>query len=203
MLHHFIIKVLNCYHPLCSSLQCPPPLFLSGNLGLHFWAIFLSYFVDDFFLSLFFLFYLLDSCDPDVNTSRTVSLVFSPVSVCLCSALRDFFNFTLHPICWICFISAIMFPRVPFVSEQSFCILIVSCLFQVSLVAQMIKNLPAMQEIWFNPWVGKIPWRRKWLPTPVFMPGEFHGQRSLVGYSPWDRRVRHDRATNTYTFFFF
>ena len=36
----------------------------------------------------------------------------------------------------------------------------------------------------FNPWVGKIPWRRKWQPTPVFLPGESHGQRSLVGYSP-------------------
>ena len=37
----------------------------------------------------------------------------------------------------------------------------------------------------FDPWVGKIPWRRKWQPTPVFLPGEFCGQRSLVGYSPW------------------
>ena len=36
----------------------------------------------------------------------------------------------------------------------------------------------------FDPWVGKIPWRRKWQPTPVFFPGESHGQRSLVGYSP-------------------
>ena len=35
----------------------------------------------------------------------------------------------------------------------------------------------------FNPWVGKIPWRRKWQPTPVYLPGKFHGQRSLVGYS--------------------
>ena len=34
------------------------------------------------------------------------------------------------------------------------------------------------------PWVGMIPWRREWLPTPVILPGEFHGQRSLVGYSP-------------------
>ena len=34
-------------------------------------------------------------------------------------------------------------------------------------------------------WVGKIPWRRKWQPTPVFLPGESHGLRSLVGYSPW------------------
>ena len=35
------------------------------------------------------------------------------------------------------------------------------------------------------PGVGKIPWRRQWQPTPAFLPGEFHGQRSLVGYSPW------------------
>ena len=37
----------------------------------------------------------------------------------------------------------------------------------------------------FSPWVGKIPWRRKWQPTPVFLSGKSHGQRSLVGYSPW------------------
>ena len=36
-----------------------------------------------------------------------------------------------------------------------------------------------------NPWVKKIPWRRKWQPIPVFLPGESHGQRSLMGYSPW------------------
>ena len=49
----------------------------------------------------------------------------------------------------------------------------------------------------FNPWVRKIPWRRKQQPTPLFFPGEFHGQRSLAGYSPWGHRVRHDLATNT------
>ena len=37
----------------------------------------------------------------------------------------------------------------------------------------------------FDPWVGKIPWRRKWQHAPVYLPGKFHGQRSLVGYSPW------------------
>ena len=36
----------------------------------------------------------------------------------------------------------------------------------------------------FDPWVGKISWKREWLPTPVFLPGESHGQRSLAGYSP-------------------
>ena len=49
----------------------------------------------------------------------------------------------------------------------------------------VVKNLPAMQETWFNPWVRKMPQGRKWQPTPVFLPGEFHVQRSLEGYSPW------------------
>ena len=40
----------------------------------------------------------------------------------------------------------------------------------------------------FNPWVGKIPWRRKWHPTPVLLPGKSHRLRSLVGYSPWCRK---------------
>ena len=47
----------------------------------------------------------------------------------------------------------------------------------------------------FHPWVRKIPWRRKWQPTPVFLPGESHRQRSLVGYSPWGRKwVGYDLA---------
>ena len=40
----------------------------------------------------------------------------------------------------------------------------------------------------FDPWVGKIPWRWKWQPTPVFLPRKSHGQRSMVGYSPWDHK---------------
>ena len=47
-----------------------------------------------------------------------------------------------------------------------------------------------------DPWVRKIPWRKKGQPTPVFLPGEFHGQRSVVGYSVWGRRVGYDLATN-------
>ena len=39
-------------------------------------------------------------------------------------------------------------------------------------------------DLGFNPWFGKIPWRREWQPTPIFLPGEFYGQGSLVGYSP-------------------
>ena len=40
----------------------------------------------------------------------------------------------------------------------------------------------------FNSWAGKIPWRRAWQPTPVFVTGKSHGQRSLVNYSPWGRK---------------
>ena len=40
----------------------------------------------------------------------------------------------------------------------------------------------------FDPWVGKIPWRRTWQPAPVFLPGESHGQRSLGSYSPWNHK---------------
>jgi len=44
----------------------------------------------------------------------------------------------------------------------------------------------------FNLWVRMIPWQREWPLTPVFLPGEFHGQRRLVGYSPGSQRVRND-----------
>ena len=52
----------------------------------------------------------------------------------------------------------------------------------------MVKNLSAMQETWFDPWVRKILWRREWLHIPVFLPGEFHGERNLVGYCPWGHK---------------
>jgi len=57
-------------------------------------------------------------------------------------------------------------------------------------MAQTVKNLPAMQETWVpspslipesDPWVRKIPWQREWPLTPIFLLGEFHGQRSLMG----------------------
>ena len=48
----------------------------------------------------------------------------------------------------------------------------------------------------FDPWVEKIPWRRKWQPTLVFLSGKFHGQSSLAGYSPWGhKRVTHNLGT--------
>ena len=84
-----------------------------------------------------------------------------------------------------------------------------------SISSSMDMNLSKLWEIWgfpggsdvkriclqcrkpgFDPWVRKISWRREWLPIPVFLSGEFHGQRSLVSYSPWGpQRVRHHLAT--------
>ena len=45
-----------------------------------------------------------------------------------------------------------------------------------------------LKRLEFNPWVGKIPWRREWLLTPVFLLGESYEQRNLAGYSPWGRK---------------
>ena len=55
----------------------------------------------------------------------------------------------------------------------------------------MVKNLPASRTSrrhQFDPWIGKISWRRAWQPTLVFLPGESHRQRSLASYSPWGRK---------------
>ena len=55
----------------------------------------------------------------------------------------------------------------------------------------VVKNLPANAgdlRCGFDLWVRKIPWRRTWQPTPVFLPGECYGLRSLAGYNPWDHK---------------
>ena len=53
----------------------------------------------------------------------------------------------------------------------------------------MVKNLPAVQDTWVWSWVRKIPWRKRWHPIPVLLPGKSHGQSSLEGCSPWGRWV--------------
>ena len=63
----------------------------------------------------------------------------------------------------------------------------------------MVKNQPANaagpRDAGFDPWVRKIPWSQKWQLTPVFLPGKFHGWRSVTSDSPWDCRVGHDWVT--------
>ena len=65
-----------------------------------------------------------------------------------------------------------------------------------SQVALVVKNPPTnagnIRDASLTPGPGRSPWRREWQPTPIFLSGEYHGQRSLEGYSPWDHRVRHD-----------
>ena len=68
------------------------------------------------------------------------------------------------------------------------------CIPEAFHVVPVVENPPANRRhkpCRFDPWVGKIPWSRKWQPTPVFLPGKFHGQRSLEGY----QGARHDWMT--------
>ena len=70
----------------------------------------------------------------------------------------------------------------------------------------MVKNLPATQKnMGLIPGSGRFPWRRQWQPTPVFLTGETHGQRSPVGCSPWGRTESDmtERYTTTNLFHFF
>ena len=60
----------------------------------------------------------------------------------------------------------------------------------------MVKNLPAMQETWV--WEDP-PWRRNWQPIPIYLPGEFHGQRSLASYSPWGHKEPDRIEQHTHT----
>ena len=75
---------------------------------------------------------------------------------------------------------------------QIICQIYVNCLFQgASPVAQWLRiclRCRRHRRPGFDPWVGKMPRRRAWQPTPVLLPGESHGQRSLVGYSPWGHK---------------
>ena len=93
---------------------------------------------------------------------------------------------TYHPFCGWFF--KILFLRALWFGPRCF-------LDKVSLVAQTVKNLSAMQETAFNPWVGKSSWRRAWQPTPVFLPGESHWAEKPGGLQSMElQRVRHDWA---------
>ena len=81
-------------------------------------------------------------------------------------------------------------PRVTF--SKNIFISIYLCILMGFPGGAVVNNPPAnagdIKRLGFDPWVRKIPCRRAWQPTPVFLPGECHGQRSLVGYSPWDSK---------------
>ena len=70
--------------------------------------------------------------------------------------------------------------------------------FRDPLVARTVKYMPVMQETQVQSLGREDPLEKKMATTSVFLPGEFHGQRRLVGYHPWGCRVRHDRVTITF-----
>ena len=69
-------------------------------------------------------------------------------------------------------------------------------IFRTSQLALVVKNLPVsagdIRRCRFDAWVQKIPWRRAWQPTPVLLPGESQGQKSLAGCSPWVAELGHN-----------
>ena len=75
--------------------------------------------------------------------------------------------------------------------ESYFCVLLFSVTCCIGLPWWLSSKQSACQcrRHKFDPWVRKIPWRRKWQPMPIFLPGKIHGQRSLAGYSPWGCKV--------------
>ena len=68
----------------------------------------------------------------------------------------------------------------------------------VKLLLGFLAGSPAMWEMQVQSWVRKIPWRRAWQPTPVGLPGESHGQRSLVGFGSWGLRESGTAEANEY-----
>ena len=143
-----------------SDIQC-------ANIFAHSLAC--HYFVDYFLCS----------------TRAIVSLVY----FCFCCLniwdhIKKMISLTLARSMFLTFSSrSFMISGITFKSLIHFRFILVSGV--ASLVAQMVKSPPEMQEIrvWSLGW--EDPRKREWLPTPVFLPGESHGQRSMAGYSPW------------------
>ena len=143
-----------------SDIQCTN--IFAHSLGCH-------YFVDYFLCS----------------TRAIVPLVY----FCFCCLsiwdhISNIISMTLSRIMFLTFSSrSFMISGITFKSLIHFQFIFVSGV--ASSVAQMVKNPPEMQgiRVWSLGW--EDPWKREWLPTPEFLPGEFHGQRSLAGHSPW------------------
>ena len=93
--------------------------------------------------------------------------------------LKDYVSSVFHHFYAHCFVqNSVAWPQ-PYLLGRAF---------QVAQRLESTCQCRRHKTCMFNPWVGKIPWRRKWQPTPVFLAGEFHEQRSLVGYSPWGHK---------------
>jgi len=114
-----------------------------------------------------------------------------------CSSVHG--TFQARVLEWVAISFSIRLGRIGKSLGLSFCgsgwvVLVVECRLINCPICWWEFILASSKETWVWSQVGKIPWRRKWQPTVVFLHGKFHGQRSLVGYSPWGRRVRDDWA---------
>ena len=115
---------------------------------------------------------------------------------CVCPVLCQFcfspnskwWTFLCVPRCYYC---CLIFHSIPYAHPV---------VLLASLVAQLVKSPPAVPETRVQSLGREDPQEKGMRPSPVFLPGESHGQRSLSGYSPWGhKRVRHDWAANTFT----
>ena len=112
----------------------------------------------------------------NITPSSTIRNIYLPDFICFKCNLQGPFYF-----------SSFDFRILAFLTLFCFYYYLFFIAIKITYVAQWWKNLPANagdRRCGFDLWVGKILWRRKWQPTPVFLPGKFHGQRSLAGYSP-------------------
>ena len=91
-------------------------------------------------------------------------------------------------LCFSQFLVLVLFPLPSFQSLVFLKFLLLALFFFFFMRVLLTPSLLQFSIIIFDPCVGKIPWRRKWQPSPVFLPGAFYGQRSLVGYRPWGRK---------------
>ena len=142
-------------------------LFTSSNLAsitspIHNWVLFLLWFHPSFFLELFLHWSPVAYCAPTDLRSSSVSVL----SFCL---FMLFMGFSRQE----------SWSGLPFPSPVDLTLADVSDSKSICLECRSLG---------FNPWVRKIPWRRKWQPTPVLLPGKFHGWRSPMGCSPWGHK---------------
>ena len=124
------------------------------------------------------LWYLGSVAPQHVESSWTGDQICAPWTHIPCVAGR--FLFSVPPGKFSCWFQSFALYLI-FVSLINLCL-------SMFLLGSDDKELLAMQQTWVWSWVGKIPWRREWLPAPVFLPGKSHGQMSLAGYSPWGHK---------------
>ena len=120
--------------------------------------------------------------------------------------LGSFHNFGYHEQYYSGVFAQVFMWQYVFISLRCVCVCIyiyIGVELLDSLVAQTVKCLPAVQKTKVRSRVEKIPWRRKWQPTPMFLPGESHRQRSLMGYSPWGHKELDTIERISLSIFFF